>query len=244
MFATILAWLVMRSALAEVTRERGDRAVLVLLGLGVVIIATGVLRWRGIGFPVRDASRLLFGPTVGSTFWSQPHVSSVLLTRPDAAAACATPMPDSARAMVHAIEDAAGQLVGHVRAAGSSAAEAAHLLLSDIERLDGEIENLVGDADPEELARIERRLSQMNETQRDARRHLEEYARIMRSQTDLADVKRYDREDANGTLRTIWTVLERLREHSGRGPSRETELVQQLESLAAAARDRSRPAGH
>jgi hypothetical protein len=86
-------------------------------------------------------------------------------------------------------------------------------------------------------------MAQLNETQRDARQHLEGYARIMRGQTDLLEVKRLEREDANGTLRAIWTVLERLREQSCRGTPTETDLLERLRSLAGAARGRPRPGG-
>ena len=91
----------------ELARDRGDRSVLALLALGVLLIATGLLRWLGRGFALRDSSRLLFGPTVGPTFWNQLHISSVLITRPDAGPVCVTPMPDSVRAMLHAIEEGA-----------------------------------------------------------------------------------------------------------------------------------------
>jgi hypothetical protein len=193
------------------------------------------------GFAFKDAWRLLFGPTVGATFWNQTHVSAVLITRPDVAPACAT--PDTVRAMLHAIEDAAGRLIGRAREAGSTAADAARLLVNDIERLDADIEGLAQDTDPETLAAIERQLSQMHQTRRDARQHLEEAAKIMRAQADLLEVKRLDREDANGTLRAIWTVLERLREQSGRGTSQEIELIERLYALADAARRRPRPGG-
>jgi serine/threonine-protein kinase len=240
-FATILVWLVVRSWLPSPTRVGVDSGMRWLPGLGLFVVATGLLRWTRIGFAFKDAWRLLFGPTVGATFWNQPHVSGVLVTRPDAAPACATPPPDTARAVLHAIEDAAGRLGGRARAAGGAATDAAHLLVNDIERLDAEIEGLSGDASPEELARVERRLSELRETQREARQHLEEYAKLMRAQADLLEVKRLDREDANGTLGAIWTVMERLRGLSGGGTPLETELLERLRALVAAARARPRP---
>ncbi len=240
MFAIILVWLVGRSWLPKPTRVDVNSGVLWLAALALLVVATGLLRWIRLGFAFKDAWRLLFGPTVGATFWGQPHVNSVLITRPDAGAGCATPTPESVRAMLHAIEDGAGRLVGQARGDGSSAADAARLLVNDIERLDADIANLPRDT---ELDAIERLLSQMPETQRDARRHLEESAKLMRAQANLVEVKRLDREDANGTLRAIWTALERLREQSGRGTPQEAELLERLRALAAAARDRPRPPG-
>jgi serine/threonine-protein kinase len=242
MFATILVWLVMRSALPGLAREPLRWSVIAVSVFAVLAVVTALLRWRAVGFAMQDASRLLFGPTIGVAFWNQPSVNAILITRPDAAAACGTP-PDSARSMLHAIEDAAGRLSGRARESGSDAAHAARLLLDDVERLDGDIEKLARDTDPEELDRVERRMAQLNETQRDARQHLEGYARIMRGQADLLEVKRLEREDANATLRAIWTVLERLREPSGRGTPTETDLLERLRSLAAAACDRPRPGG-
>jgi hypothetical protein len=142
--------------------------------------------------------------------------------------------------MLHAIEDAAGRLGGRAREIGSDAADAARLLVEDVERLDADIENLTRDADPEGLAQMERRLTRLHETQRDARQHLEEYAKIMRGQADLLDMKRLDREDARATLRAIWTALERLREQSMGGTPPESELIERLRALAAAARGRPR----
>jgi hypothetical protein len=236
MFAIILVWLVGRSWLPKSTRVHVNSGVLWLAGLALVVAAASLLRWIRIRFAFKDAWRLLFGPTVGATFWNQTQVSAVLITRPDVAPACATP-PDTVRAMLHAIEDGAGRLVGQARGDGSSAADAARVLVNDIERLDADIANLARDTD---LAAIERLLSQMPETQRDARRHLEESAKLMRAQADLVEVKRLDREDANGTLRAIWTVLERLREQSGRGTPQEAQLLERLRALAAAARRRAR----
>lgn len=65
----------------------------------------------------------------------------------------------------------------------------------------------------------------------------------MRGQAGLLEVKCLEREDANGTLRAIWTVLDRLREQSCRGTPTETDLLERLRSLAAAARGRPRPGG-
>jgi predicted Ser/Thr protein kinase len=241
MFATILAWLVVRSSLPEFVREPLRWSVVGLSMLALVVVGTGLLRWHRIGFALQDASRLLFGPTVGTTFWGQPQVSAVLITRPEADAACTTPAPENVRTMLHAIEDAAGRLSGKAREMGTDAADAARLLVEDVERLDVDIENLARDVDPEGLAQLERRLAQLHETQRDARQHLEEYAKIMRGQADLLDVKRLDREDARATLRAIWTALERLREQSVGATPPETELIERLRALAAAARGRPRP---
>jgi hypothetical protein len=233
MFAAILVWLVIRASLPEVMREPARWSVVGLSVLALLAVVTSLVRWRGIGFATQDASRLLFGPTVGMTFWNQPHVSAVLLARPDAAPACATPAPDTVRAMLHAIEDASGRLTGRARQAGSVAAEAARALVDTIERLEGEIETLTRNADPEELANVERRLTQLPEGQRDPRDHLEHYAKWMRGQADLLEVRRLDRDDATGTLRAIWTVLERLREQSTRGIAPEAEVLERLHALAA-----------
>jgi hypothetical protein len=235
-FSVILVWIVARSSLSASTRERADWAVWALLGLGVFVVATGLLRWNRIGFALNDASRLLFGPTVGTSFWSQPHISAVLVTRPDAGPACATDLPETVRAMLHAIEDAAARLGGRDREDGSNAADAAREVVNAIEHLDGEIESIARDANPEDLARLERRLIEMGETQPDARRHLEEYARIMRGQADLVEVKRLARDEAADTLRAIWTVLERLRDSSGRGTPQDGQLLEQLRALTDAAR--------
>ena len=243
MFATLLAWLVMRSALPGFTREALRWSLVGLSLFAVLAVLTSLLRWRRLGFAVQDASRLLFGPTIGVTFWSQPHVNAVLVRHPNAAPACATP-PESGRSMLQAIEDASARLNGRAREGGSDAARAARLLLDDVERLDSEIENLARDADPEELARLERRMAQLNETQHDARHHLEGYARIMRGQGDVLEVKRLEREDANASLRAIWTVLERLGEPSCRGTPTETDLLERLRALTAAARGRPRPRGY
>jgi hypothetical protein len=240
MFAAILVWLVVRSSLPDLTREPLRWSVVGLSMLALLAVAIGLLRWHNIGFAVQDASRLLFGPTVGNTFWGQPHVSAILITRPDAGAACATPVPENVRAMLHAIEDGAGRLSGRAREIGSDASDAARLLVEDVERLDADIEDLARDADPEELAQVERRLTQLHDTQREARQHLEEYAKIMRSQADLLDMKRLDREDARATLRAIWTVLERLREQSGHATPPEPELIERLRALTGAARGRPR----
>ena len=242
MFATLLVWLVMRSALPVVTRDALKWSVVGLSHFAVLAVLTSLLRWRTLGFAVQDASRLLFGPTIGVTFWNQPHVNAVLVRRPNAAPACAT-APESGRSMLHAIEDAAGQLSGRARECGSDAARAARLLLDDVERLDVEIESLARDADPEELARVERRMAQLSESQRDAREHLKGYAKIIRGQGDVLEVKRLEREDANDTLQAIWMVLERLREPSCRGTPTEFELLERLRALAAAARRRPRPRG-
>jgi predicted Ser/Thr protein kinase len=212
----------------------------IMIGLwGAVLLVIGIAlaRWQRIGFNPQHASRLLFGPTVGATFWNQPQVSAVLVTRADPNCACPTPIPDTVRAILHAIEDAVPQLIGRARERGSAAAEAARLLVEEIERLDADIESLAQDADPEELARVERRLAQLHKVHRDARQHLEEYARIMRGQADLIDVKRLEREDAHGTLRAIWTVIDQIREQSGRGTS-DPDLVQRLNELASAVRQR------
>lgn len=242
MFATLLVWLVLRSAVPIPTREALRWSAVGISLFAVLAVLTGLLRWRILGFAMQDASRLLFGPTIGVTFWNQRHVNAVLVRRPDAPAACTTP-PESARSMLHSIEDAAGQLSGRARECGSDAARAARLLLDDVERLDGEIDDLARDADPEELARVERRIAQLSETQRDARDHLEGYAKIIRGQGDVLEMKRLEREDANDTLQAIWTVLERLREPSSRGPSTESELLERLRVLSAAARGRPRPRG-
>ena len=231
-FLLTLVWLVMGTEPSWMTP--------VILGLWVVVllvIGVALVRWQRIGFNPQHASRLLFGPTIGATFWSLPHVSAVLVTSPNAAAVRDTPVPDTVRAMLHAIEDAAEQLSGRARERGSAAADAARVLVDDIEQLDSDIESLARDADPEELARVEQRLTQLHDTHRDARQHLEEYVRIMRRQAELIDVKRLERDDAHGALRAIWMVIDRLREESRHGTP-DTELLERLDALATAARGR------
>jgi predicted Ser/Thr protein kinase len=243
MFAIIVVYLVMRSSFSSSTREPLDRLVLLLLGLGVALVAIGLLRWTRIGFALKDASRLLFGPTVGATFWNQTHVSAVLVTSPDPAVACALPPPETVRAMLHAIEASAARLSGRARETGSTAADAARVLVETIEQVDAEIETLARNADPEELANVERRLAQLQDGQRDARDHLDKYATWMRGQADLLEMKRLDREDAHATLRAVWTLLERLREQSGRGTPQEAELLGHLRALIRGAQGPQSPQG-
>ena len=240
-FAVILVWVMTLPALPDTARGLARATVMGVSVLALGVVAAGLARWRGIGLRAQDASRLLFGPTVGATFWNQEHISSVLVTRPDAAPACATPEPDTVRGLLRSLEDATARLTGQARAAGSAAAEAGRLLVDDIERLDAEIESLLGDATPDELARLEGRLADMGGAQHPGRQHLEEYVRFMRAQADRVEVKRLDREDANGTLREMWVVLQRLREHTERGTPPERELLGRLEALSAAARARHRP---
>ena len=242
-FAVILVWVVTLPALPDNARGLARATVMGISLMALGAVAVGLARWRGIGLRAQDASRLLFGPTVGATFWNQEHIIRLLITRPDAAPACATPQPDTVRGLLHSIEDATARLTGQARATGSAAAEAGRLLVDDIERLDAEIESLLGDAAPEELAQLERRLADMGDVEHPARQHLEEYVRFMRGQADRVEVKRLDREDANGTLREMWVVLQRLRDQSERGTPPEKDLLGHLEALCVAARARYRPAG-
>ncbi len=238
MFASMVTWLVAAPSLSDTGRSSLRWLVIGLAAAVVVIVASNLARSRTRRFPMRDATRLLFGPTIGTTFWGQPHVKAVLGTRAGAASACAAPVPATIRGILYAIEASAQELTGSARPGGADAADAAHLLVDDVERLDAEIENLTRGADPEELARIERRLAELSDTQQDAREHLEAYAKLMRAQADRLEVKRLDRDDAAGTLRSIWAVLEQLR-----GTPDGAELLQRLQSLSAAARGRMRVSG-
>ena len=242
-FGVILAWVVTLPALPDDARGLARATVMGISLLALGVVAVGLVRWRGIGLRAQDASRLLFGPTVGATFWNQEHISRLMITRPDAAPACATPQPDTVRGLLHSIEDATARLTGQARVTGSAAAEAARLLVNDIERLDAEIDMLLQDAAPEELARLERRLADMEGAHHAPRQHLEEYVRFMRGQADRLEVKRLDRDDANGTLREIWVVSQRLRDQSERGAPPEKELLARLEALCAASHARHRPGG-
>jgi serine/threonine-protein kinase len=236
MFAAILAWLVVRSSLNEAVRGRGDQAVLTALAVGTLVVVSGLLWWSRLDFSLRDASRLLFGPTVGATFWNQPHVNSVLITRPDAGATCATPLPATVRAMLHAIEESAARLSGQARELGSGAVAAAQSLVSDIERLDDEIQQIAHA--PEQLALAQQSLDALRETQRDARQHLESYIKLMRRDADRLEMKRLEREDANGMLRAMWALLERLRDQSGRGTA-DVALLEQVRAMIADVRKRN-----
>jgi predicted Ser/Thr protein kinase len=243
MFVSLLMWLPGRSSLPEGAQQPVLWSVVGFSGLVLLIVDLALRHWRRVGFALPDASRLLFGPTVGAAFWSQEHVSAVLITRPDLGPACATPPPNTARAILHAIEDMANRLSGRARESGSEAADAARILSEEVDRLDVEIEKLERDAEPEELAHVERRLAQLHETESDARGHLEQYAKSLRRQADLLELRRSDREEALGLLRAMWTGLERLRVEPGRNAAPEREILERLHALSAAARGSHRPAG-
>ena len=208
-----------------------------LWGAVLLVVGIALARWRHRGFSVQHASHLLFGPTTSATFWRLPQVGAVLVTRSGPGAGRATPVPDTVRGMLNAIEESAGQLTGKERQQGTAATEVARVLVDEIERLDAEIQKLASSADPEDLARAQQSLAKLDETQRRARQALEEYIRIMQEQRELVEVKRLHRDDAHGTLRELWTLMDQARTQSARGTP-DAELLDRLHALVTATRRR------
>jgi predicted Ser/Thr protein kinase len=230
MFALTLVWFVMgRKPLWMMPIIRG------LWGAVLLMVVIAFARWRHFGFSAHHASHLLFGPTVAPTFWSLPQVTGVLVTPSSAGASRATPIPKTVRGILHEIEEAAGDLTGRARQHGSAAADAARALVDEIERLDGDIEKLAGSVDPDDLARAQQSIAKLDETQRKPRQALEEYIRLMQEQAELLEVKRLHREDANGTLRELWTLINQARAQSARGTP-DPELLDRLHALVTAIR--------
>ena len=80
-------------------------------------------------------------------------------------------------------------------------------------------------------------LAKLHETQHVARKALEEYIRSMREQRELLEVKRLHRDDAYGTLRELWTMIDQVRVQSARGTP-DPELLDRLHALVTAVRRR------
>ena len=169
---------------------------------------------------------MLVGPTAAETFWSSPGIAPLLAPRPRRDLRSRLDTPLTPHELLRAISDAAEKLTGAPRALGTDAVAAARQLFGGVELLDGEIAMLARDADPAEVARVEKRLAAGDDLTRDPdeqqmrmllRRQLELLSRLLARLESATS----QRERLLARLRELWACVRALHTDSGDGSGRE-----------------------
>jgi predicted Ser/Thr protein kinase len=191
------------------------------------VVAVSIWLWRRRGMAGSDIPRLLLGPTVSSAFWSRPQIAAVLQAQASNESACVVRL-DTPHDFLRGLSDAAELLSGAARALGSEALAAGRQLLASIEARDIEIRTLSQEADPIEIARLERKLAALGDSPLESderqmrmllRSELELLARLRR-RLEMATSRR---DNLLAMLRALYSCVTELRargaEERPEGPS-------------------------
>jgi hypothetical protein len=189
----------------------------VLLVLGAAAVLAGSLLWglkRGLSFG--ESVRVLFGATMPSPGWNEPHIARLLTS---VAGGVRPPERDAPADYRRAVEQLAATLPVSNAVLGNAAIAMAKRLLAAIEACDAEVNSLGHVATASELDRLTAQLSTLGEGSqgdRAARSELQDLVRkqldIVRRMRDQSEVVSQRRARLFTLLRGLWTQLNVVRD--------------------------------
>jgi hypothetical protein len=189
----------------------------VLLVLGAAAVIGGCLMWgvrRGLSFA--ESVRVLFGATMPSPGWNEPHIARLLTS---AAGGVRPPDRDAPADHRRAIEELAATLLVSNAVLGNASTSMAKRLLVAIETCDAEVSSLAHVATASELDRLTAQLATLGEGaegDRLPRGELQELVRrqldIVRKMRDQSEVVSQRRARLFTLLRGLWTQLSVVRD--------------------------------
>jgi hypothetical protein len=189
----------------------------VLLVLGAAAAISGCLMWgvkRGLSFA--ESVRVLFGATMPSPGWNEPHIARLLTST---AGGIRPPERDAPADHRRAIEQLAATLPVSNAVLGNAATDMAKRLLAAIEECDAQVSSLAHVATASELDRLTAQLATLgegSEGDRAARGELQELVRrqldIVRRMRDQSEVVSQRRARLFTLLRGLWTQLNIVRD--------------------------------
>ncbi len=187
------------------------------LVLGAAAVIAGCLLWglkRGLSFA--ESVRVLFGATMPSPGWNEPHIARLLNS---AAGGVRPPERDAPADHRRAIDELAGTLPVSSAVLGNAAIAMAKRLVAAIEACDAEVSSLAHVATASELDRLTAQLATLGEGaegDRVARGELQELVRrqldIVRKMRDQSEVVSQRRARLFTLLRGVWTQLNVVRD--------------------------------
>jgi serine/threonine protein kinase len=206
----------------------------VLLVLGAAAVIAASLMWgvkRGLSFA--ESVRVLFGATMPSPGWNEPHIARLLTST---AGGVRPPERDAPTDHRRAIEQLAATLPVSKAVLGNTATAMAKRLLAVIEECDAEVSSLAHVATASELDRLTAQLATLGEGaqgDRAARGELQELVRrqldIVRRMRDQSEVVSQRRARLFTLMRGLWTQLNVVRD----GTVAEQAAAERLEGLLA-----------
>ena len=201
-------------------------------GIGKFIVRTlgatvlGIMGWnafrlwrwaKGLELDSESIQKLMACPSPDSRFWKRPDIQKLLLP-PGGAMAAVDSVSQTPTGYLQALTDAAHRFDGPRRDLAGEAASVGREILSAIEALDRQIEDLAADSDPAELARLKQKLDVVVEpakSEPESRRRLRD---LLRQQLDLAQSLADQLEAANerrarllDMLKTLWLQVANLK---------------------------------
>ena len=197
------------------------------------------------GLTLREADVLVGGLALGPThealaFWSKPHAARLLASVPSERAP-PPDVPESLAEYLAQITDAARQAFDPEQQLGTEVTEAAQKLVAAITTIDEEIERLEDDADPNEIARVERRLARFEEdpTRRSLAHQklstlLADQLTVMRALTTEADDARSRREQFHALLGKLWREVHHMARRSDEATAAQAGSTTKIRALCEA----------
>ncbi len=192
------AWLLVTSSLvltALVALAFGGRYV---LGLGLDVYQRRLV-----------ASAFISRPTCRRSLWRKPEIVRALL--PPRTAVVRSQEPRLPREFPEALAREAARQSGASREALERAAAEARELVSEIEALDADLAGLGGDADPEEVSRVRRRIEALGpeadaegDERRQMRRLLAQQQELLGKAATRLDAARAQRAERLEALQALW----------------------------------------
>ena len=151
-------------------------------------------------------------------FWTKPHTGNLLLPQASDVAPSVESVAQTPTGYLQALSDAAHKLNGLRCDIADEAASVGREILSAIEALDRQIEELASDSDPAELTRLKQKLDALGEPAKSEPENKRRMRDLLRQQLDLAQSLADQLEAANNRrarlldmLKTLWLQVANLK---------------------------------
>lgn len=209
---------------------------------GLVLAYIAGLVWaKTRGLTIGEAHRLFGGRALAPTheamaFWKRPHVARLLSAAPSPRETSATE-PETLQDYLSQIDQAAKGLTGTARELGNDAAVAARQLVAAVEEVDKEIEKLAHDVDPAEIPRLEEKLADLSDPEREseAGRQIRELVsgqlKLLRQLAQGLKHVTERRSRLMGMLNTLWLQMGNLRAEAARESLESEEVTGKIRAI-------------
>lgn len=196
-------------------------------------------RWaRRLGLDRWSAGQLIDPPPPTSSFWKRPGIQRLLLP-PGGAIAAVDSVSQTPTGYLQALSDAAHKLDGPRRDIAGEAASVGREILSAIEALDRQIEDLAADSDPAELARLKQKLDALGEPDKsepENKRRMRELARqqleFVQGLADQLKAANDGRARLLNLLKTLWLQIANLKAQVTMEGFDASEISQEVRAIA------------
>ena len=213
--------------------------------LSVTVLAilgwNGVRLWRwakGLGLDSKSIQKLMGLPPPDSWFWKRPDIQRLLLP-PGGEIAAVDSVSRTPTGYLQALSDAAHKLDGPRRDIAGEAASVGREILSAIEALDRQIEDLAADSDGAELARLKQKLDALGEPDQSEPENKRRMRELLRQQLEFVQGLADQLEAANDRrarlldmLKTLWLQVANLKAQVTMQGFDSSEISQKVRAIA------------